>query len=120
MSLGAIDFGLIVDGAVIIVENTVRRLAEARHRAGAALDDTRAARDHARSRQRSPEAGAVRDGDHHCGVHSDPHAWRESKARCFDRWPTRSSLALVGALILSLTVIPALSALFLKDDRQRT
>ena len=29
MSLGALDFGLIVDGAVIIVENTVRRLAEA-------------------------------------------------------------------------------------------
>ena len=32
MSLGAIDFGLIVDGAVIIVENCVRRLAEAQHR----------------------------------------------------------------------------------------
>lgn len=31
MSLGALDFGLIVDGAVIIVENAVRRLAEAQH-----------------------------------------------------------------------------------------
>jgi cobalt-zinc-cadmium resistance protein CzcA len=31
MSLGALDFGLIVDGAVIIVENSVRRLAEAQH-----------------------------------------------------------------------------------------
>lgn len=29
MSLGALDFGLIVDGAVIIVENGIRRLAEA-------------------------------------------------------------------------------------------
>src|SRR3546814_11126513 len=28
MSLGALDFGLIVDGAVIIVENALRRLAE--------------------------------------------------------------------------------------------
>ncbi len=28
MSLGALDFGLIVDGAVIIAENTLRRLAE--------------------------------------------------------------------------------------------
>ena len=28
MSLGALDFGLIVDGAVIIVENCLRRLAE--------------------------------------------------------------------------------------------
>ncbi len=31
MSLGALDFGLIVDGAVIIAENTLRRLAERRH-----------------------------------------------------------------------------------------
>jgi len=32
MSLGALDFGLIIDGAVIIVENTLRRLAERQHR----------------------------------------------------------------------------------------
>ena len=32
MSLGALDFGLIVDGAVVMVENTVRRLAEAQHK----------------------------------------------------------------------------------------
>ena len=31
MSLGALDFGLIVDGAVIIVENALRRMAEAQH-----------------------------------------------------------------------------------------
>ncbi|MBX9686261.1 MAG: CusA/CzcA family heavy metal efflux RND transporter [Candidatus Obscuribacterales bacterium] len=31
MSLGALDFGLIVDGAVVMVENTVRRLSEAQH-----------------------------------------------------------------------------------------
>lgn len=31
MSLGAIDFGLIVDGAVVMVENAIRRLAEAQH-----------------------------------------------------------------------------------------
>ena len=34
MSLGALDFGLIVDGAVIIVENAVRRLAEAQRNNG--------------------------------------------------------------------------------------
>lgn len=38
MSLGAIDFGLIVDGAVIIVENALRRLAEAQQRHGRLLD----------------------------------------------------------------------------------
>jgi cobalt-zinc-cadmium resistance protein CzcA len=38
MSLGALDFGLIVDGAVIIVENCIRRLAEAQHQRGRLLD----------------------------------------------------------------------------------
>jgi cobalt-zinc-cadmium resistance protein CzcA len=37
MSLGAIDFGLIVDGAVIIVENCVRRLGEEQRRVGRPL-----------------------------------------------------------------------------------
>ncbi|MBU2879186.1 efflux RND transporter permease subunit [Aliiglaciecola lipolytica] len=37
MSLGALDFGLIVDGAVIIVENCIRRLAESQKRTGGVL-----------------------------------------------------------------------------------
>ncbi|RZF65946.1 CusA/CzcA family heavy metal efflux RND transporter [Sphingomonas populi] len=37
MSLGALDFGLIVDGAVIIVENALRRLAEQQHHQGRLL-----------------------------------------------------------------------------------
>lgn len=37
MSLGALDFGLIIDGAVIIVENSLRRLAERQHREGRLL-----------------------------------------------------------------------------------
>lgn len=37
MSLGALDFGLIVDGAVIITENTLRRLAERQHHEGRLL-----------------------------------------------------------------------------------
>ncbi len=37
MSLGALDFGLIVDGAVIIVENTIRRLSEAQRIHGGQL-----------------------------------------------------------------------------------
>src|SRR5204862_7037390 len=38
MSLGAIDFGLIVDSAVIILENAVRRLGEAQRARGGPLD----------------------------------------------------------------------------------
>lgn len=37
MSLGALDFGLIVDGAVIIVENCIRRLAEGQQQRGSIL-----------------------------------------------------------------------------------
>ena len=43
MSLGAIDFGLIVDGAVIIVENCLRRLAERQHALGRPLTRARTA-----------------------------------------------------------------------------
>ncbi len=38
MSLGALDFGLIVDGAVIIAENSLRHLAEKQHELGRTLD----------------------------------------------------------------------------------
>src|SRR5258708_31183451 len=37
MSLGALDFGLIVDGAVIIAENSLRHLAERQRELGRAL-----------------------------------------------------------------------------------
>src|SRR4029078_11238317 len=37
MSLGAIDFGLIIDGAVVIVENIVRQLALKQHQLGRPL-----------------------------------------------------------------------------------
>jgi cobalt-zinc-cadmium resistance protein CzcA len=37
MSLGAIDFGIIIDGAIIVVENCLRLLAEEQHRKGRLL-----------------------------------------------------------------------------------
>ena len=47
MSLGAVDFGLLVDGAVIIVENAVRRLSERRAELGRGLTpDERTAYEH--------------------------------------------------------------------------
>src|SRR3546814_8477465 len=39
MSLGALDFGLIVDGAVIIIENCLRRFGEMQHRLGQVMTD---------------------------------------------------------------------------------
>src|SRR5581483_2549913 len=40
MSLGAIDFGIIIDGVVIIIENCMRLLAEEQHRRGRLLTQT--------------------------------------------------------------------------------
>ncbi|MEW6512025.1 MAG: CusA/CzcA family heavy metal efflux RND transporter [Bacteroidota bacterium] len=40
MSLGAIDFGMIVDGAVVLVENAIRRLHERQHGTAALLQET--------------------------------------------------------------------------------
>src|SRR3989338_6318771 len=37
MSLGALDFGIIVDGAVVIVENCIRKLSEEQHKLGRLL-----------------------------------------------------------------------------------
>ena len=38
MSLGALDFGLIVDGAIVIVENSIRRLTHEQERTRARID----------------------------------------------------------------------------------
>jgi cobalt-zinc-cadmium resistance protein CzcA len=50
MSLGAIDFGIIIDGAVIIVENCLRLLAEGQHKKGRLLT--------LKERMRTIQAGA--------------------------------------------------------------
>ncbi len=52
MSLGALDFGLIVDGAVIIAENSLRHLAERQQRTGRDADPRGAARRPCRLRRR--------------------------------------------------------------------
>ena len=44
MSLGALDFGLIVDGAVVIVENCLRRMGEAQRQHGRILERANASR----------------------------------------------------------------------------
>lgn len=113
MSLGAIDFGLIVDGAVIIVENTVRRLAEARHRAGKALEQAERlalTRDAAVEVLKPALFGMVII----IAAYLPIVTLGGTEGRMFRPMAYTVIAALVGALILSMTVIPALSALFLK------
>jgi cobalt-zinc-cadmium resistance protein CzcA len=87
MSLGAIDFGLIVDGAVIIVENCLRRLAEEQHHKGRLLTLQERLHDRLRRQQgdvRKPPRSARRSSSRSTSPSSPSRA---SRARCSTRWP---------------------------------
>jgi cobalt-zinc-cadmium resistance protein CzcA len=114
MSLGAIDFGLIVDAAVIIVENCVRHLAERRKQLGRPL--TREERmvtilQGSVEVRRASQFGEMIIIAAYIPILS--LAGMEGKM--FKPMAFTVILALSGALVLSLTLIPALCALFLKD-----
>lgn len=115
MSLGAIDFGLIVDGAVIIVENAVRRLSEARQADGGRLTEAtrlQIIRDAAAEVLKPALFGMVII----VAAYLPIVTLGGIEGRMFRPMAYTVIAALVGALILSVTVVPALAALFLKSD----
>ena len=115
MSLGAIDFGLIVDGAVIIVENTVRRLAVQRHHAGRPLtadDRHRITREAASEVLKPAIFGMVII----IAAYIPILTLAGIEGKMFRPMAFTVIMALCGALVLSLTLIPALSATFLRDQ----
>ncbi|MGQ0508759.1 MAG: efflux RND transporter permease subunit [Myxococcaceae bacterium] len=112
MSLGAIDFGLIVDGAVIIVENAVRRLSEARVAQGRALTDEE--RVNTVERAAVEVRGASVFGELIIAtVYLPVLALQGTEGKLFQPMAVTVLLALAGAFIISLTVIPVLSSYFL-------
>jgi cobalt-zinc-cadmium resistance protein CzcA len=70
LSLGALDFGMVVDGAVVMIENIVRHLHTAESGMASAC---RWAIRFGRG-ARSAAAGVLRHHHHHHGLHSDLHA----------------------------------------------
>ncbi|HKS63341.1 MAG TPA: CusA/CzcA family heavy metal efflux RND transporter [Xanthobacteraceae bacterium] len=117
MSLGAIDFGLIVDGAVIIVENTVRRLAERRHTAGHELppDERMTIVKQAAVEVLKPALfGMVII----IAAYIPILTLSGIEGKMFRPMAFTVILALCGALVLSLTLIPALCALFLREPKE--
>jgi cobalt-zinc-cadmium resistance protein CzcA len=122
MSLGALDFGIIVDGAVVIVENCVRRLAHARERLGRPL--TRAERFEevyaAAAEARRP---LVYGQLIIMIVYVPIFALTGVEGKMFHPMAMTVVLALAGALLLSVTFVPAAVALCIggaveeKDNR---
>ncbi|HEV7340732.1 MAG TPA: CusA/CzcA family heavy metal efflux RND transporter [Sphingopyxis sp.] len=111
MSLGALDFGLIVDGAVIIVENCLRRLGEAQHRLGRLLD-----RDERFGLVASASAEVIRPSIFGIiiitAVYLPIFALEGVEGKTFHPMAITVVLALTAALLLSLTFVPAAVALF--------
>ncbi|SDY15805.1 efflux RND transporter permease subunit [Nitrosomonas sp. Nm33] len=112
MSLGALDFGIIVDGAIVIVENSIRRLAHEQMRLGRTLtpaerlamvfDATREARQ------------VLIYGELIIIIVYLPiFALTGVEGKMFHPMAFTVVTALVGAMILSITFVPAAIALFL-------
>lgn len=119
MSLGALDFGIIVDGAVVIVENCIRRLAEAQHRHRRLL--TRSERFTevflaAKQARRPLIFGQLII----LVVYFPIFALSGVEAKLFHPMAMTVVLALVGAMILSISFVPAAVALWVTGEVKET
>lgn len=112
MSLGAIDFGLIVDGAVVMVENILRHVAEKQHALGRQLTrEERFAevRVSAREVARPMFFGVLII----TLVYVPILALSGIEGKMFKPMAIAVMLALGGSLVLALTLMPALASWFI-------
>lgn len=112
MSLGALDFGLIVDGAVIIVENAIRRLAEAQRNNGGKLDLKERLNlvfDATNEVIRPSLFGVIII----TVVYIPLFSLSGVEGKMFHPMAATVVMALLSALVLSLTLVPAAVALFM-------
>ena len=111
MSLGALDFGLIVDGAVIIVENCLRRFGEAQHRLGRLLT-----REERFELTASATDEVIRPSLFGVLiitlVYVPIFALTGVEGKMFHPMAITVVIALTAAMVLSLTFVPAAIALF--------
>ena len=115
MSLGALDFGIIVDGAVVIVENCIRRLAEAQHTKGRLLTRPERFKEvflAARQTRRPLIYGQLII----LVVYLPIFALSGIEAKLFHPMAMTVVLALVAAMILSVTFVPAAVALLINGE----
>ncbi len=114
MSLGAIDFGLIVDGAVIIVESVVHRISRSKYHLSGIANLTQEQMDEnvldsAKRMMSSATFGQIII----LIVYLPIMALIGIEGKMFRPMAQVVTFALVGAAILSLTYVPMASALFL-------
>jgi cobalt-zinc-cadmium resistance protein CzcA len=113
MSLGAIDFGMIVDGAVVMIENIMRRLSIHQHAAGRPLEfDERiqTIREAAIEVRRPTLFGELIIAI----VYLPILTLTGIEGKMFAPMAGVVLLALLGALVLSFTLMPAMAAVLLR------
>ena len=112
MSLGALDFGLIVDGAVIIVENAIRRLAQAQHGRPEklALKERLELVYQATNEVIRPSLFGVMIIT---VVYIPLFSLTGVEGKMFHPMAATVVMALLAALVLSLTIVPAMVAIFM-------
>ncbi|MEY3548500.1 MAG: hypothetical protein RLZZ552_867 [Verrucomicrobiota bacterium] len=112
MSLGALDFGLIVDGAVIIIENCLRRYAQEQGRLGRLL--TREERLALAFEATREVRGATMFGELIIAIVYVPiFALTGVEGKMFHPMAFTVVAALLGAMVLSVTFVPAAVAIFI-------
>lgn len=113
MSLGAVDFGLIIDGAVVMVENIVRRIGLKQHALGRVLtapERTNTVLLAAKEVGRPTFFGVLIITI----VYIPILCLTGTEGKMFKPMALTVIYALIGALILSLTLMPVLCSYFLK------
>lgn len=110
MSLGALDFGLIVDGTVIIVENCIRRLSQAQHNGQLPLRERLQLVFEATNEVIRPSLFGVAIIT---VVYLPIFALTGVEGKMFHPMAATVVMALLAAMVLSLTVVPAAVAVFL-------
>ena len=112
MSLGALDFGLIVDGSIIIIENCLRRLAERQHREGRLLNLSERLHEvfEASSEMVRP---TIYGQAIILLVFAPLLTFTGVEGKMFTPMAITVMFALVGAFILSLTFVPAMVAVLI-------
>ena len=113
MSLGALDFGLIVDGAVIIVENAIRRLSHAQQSGQLALRERLNVAYEATAEVIRPSLFGVAIIT---VVYIPIFSLTGVEGKMFHPMAATVVMALISAMILSVTVVPAAVAIFLKGN----
>ena len=115
MSLGAIDFGLIVDGAVIVVENSVRRLALEQEHLGRRLTIAERVRTSYEA-SREVLSASIFGTLIIATVYLPILTLTGVEGKMFRPMAITVILALAAAAVLSMTLVPALVALLLGGD----